>query len=47
VDTTESIASAPLPTARTLRMRRSLPYQLVRLVAINIKMIKIITRGHG
>lgn len=47
MDTTaESIASAPLPTEKTLRMRRNLLYQAVRFVAINLKMIKIIARGH-
>ncbi len=43
---TESIASAPLPTEKTLRRRTNLPYQVLRFLAINIKMIKIIARGH-
>ena len=43
---TESIASAPLPTEKTLKMRRNLPYQAVRFLAINVKMIRIIARGH-
>lgn len=43
---TESIASAPLPTEKTLRMRKNLPYQVLRFLAINVKMIKIIARGH-
>lgn len=42
----ESIASAPLPTEKTLRRRANLPYQVVRFAAINLKMIKIIARGH-
>jgi hypothetical protein len=47
VDTvTESIATAPLPTEKTLRRRTSLPFQAVRFVAINLKMIRIIARGH-
>jgi len=47
VDTaTESIASAPLPTEKTLRRRRNLAYQAVRFLAINVKMIRIIARGH-
>lgn len=43
---TESIASAPLPTEKTLRRRRNLAYQAVRFLAINVKMIRIIARGH-
>jgi hypothetical protein len=47
VDTvTESIASAPLPTEKTLRRRRNLAYQAVRFLAINVKVIRIIARGH-
>lgn len=44
--TTESIAKAPLPTEKTLRRRTNLPYQVYRFVAINVKMIKIIAKGH-
>ena len=43
---TESIASAPLPTEKTLRRRRNLAYQAMRFLAINVKMIRIIARGH-
>lgn len=44
--TTDSIAAAPLPTDRTLRMRRNVPFQLLRFAAINLKMIRVILRGH-
>lgn len=40
------IASAPLPTTRTVRARTSLPVQAWRFVAINLRMIGIIRRGH-
>ncbi len=43
----ERIASAPLPTARTLRRRSSLPVQLVRFASINLRMIRMIRRGHS
>lgn len=43
----EAIASAPLPTERTLRRRRNVLVQVVRFVAINLKMIRVIARGHG
>ncbi len=47
MDTTdESIATAPLPTSKTLRVRKSLIAQLVRFMAINLKMLKIIRKEH-
>ena len=47
MDTTdESIATAPLPTSKTLRVRKSLIAQLVRFMAINLKMLKIIRKDH-
>jgi hypothetical protein len=43
---TESIKHAPLPTAKTLRFRKNLFLQFLRFVAINLKMIKMIRKGH-
>ena len=45
-DTDSDIASAPLPTAKTLRARKSLFIQLGRFLAINTKMLKIIWKEH-
>ena len=45
-DVDRSIADAPLPTARTLRRRKSLPYQITRFVAFNFRMMKMVTRAH-
>lgn len=42
----ESVAAAPLPTEKTLRRRSNLAFQALRFVAINVKMIRIIARGH-
>jgi len=42
----ESIAHAPLPTSKTLRARKNLLIQFWRFVAINLKMIKMIRKGH-
>jgi len=42
----ESIAAAPLPTAKTLRARRSLPKQAIRFVAFNLKMLRMVAKGH-
>ena len=44
--TTDDIASAPLPTAKTLRARTNVIAQLGRFFAINLKMAKIIRKEH-
>jgi len=36
------LSSAPLPTKRTLRHRRSLPAQLVRFVVFNARIVRLI-----
>ncbi len=45
-DTAADIASAPLPTPKTLRARKNLLIQLGRFMAINTKMVKIIRKEH-
>ncbi len=47
VRTAESIADAPLPTRRRLRMRQNLLIQSWRFARINLRMIRIIFSGHG
>ncbi len=42
----ESIARAPLPTEKTLRQRKNLVIQFIRFCVINMKMIKMIRKGH-
>jgi hypothetical protein len=45
-DVDRSIAEAPLPTAGTLRRRKSLLYQAARFAAFNFRMMKMVTRAH-
>ena len=45
-NTDANIASAPLPTANTLRARKNLISQFGRFLAINTKMLKIIRKEH-
>ncbi|MDA8102665.1 MAG: hypothetical protein M0Z34_06855 [Nitrospiraceae bacterium] len=40
------IAEAPLPTAGTLRARKSLPRQVLRFIAFNLRMLKMVRMGH-
>lgn len=42
---TTDIANAPLPTPQTLSWRRNIGYQLWRFVMLNIRFVKMITRG--
>lgn len=42
----DSISHAPLPTNRTLRFRKNLLIQLWRFIAINLKMLRMIRKGH-
>ena len=44
--TAADIASAPLPTAKTLRARSNLIVQIERFLVINLKMAKIIRKEH-
>jgi hypothetical protein len=45
-DPMEDINRAPLPTAKTLRQRKRLGFQFFRFIAINLKMVKMIRKGH-
>jgi len=42
---TQSIAEAPLPTAKTLRQRRSLVFQFWRFVALNARIFFMVLKG--
>ena len=43
---TPDLTTAPLPTNRTLRMRRNLPYQTYRFAAFNLRIIRMVVKGH-
>jgi len=45
-NTNDSISHAPLPTARTLKLRKNILLQLWRFAAINLKMLNMIRKGH-
>jgi hypothetical protein len=42
----ESISHAPLPTAKTVRSRKNLVFQIWRFAAINLRMLAMIRKGH-
>jgi len=40
------VSGAPLPTDRTLRMRRNVPFQLTRFAVFNIRIMRMLFKGH-
>lgn len=40
------VSRAPLPTAATLRRRGSVPFQLTRFVAFNVRILRMAAKGH-
>ncbi|WP_298210958.1 hypothetical protein [Ferrimicrobium sp.] len=42
----QDIADAPLPTRRTLRTRQSMAYQLIRFAIFNLRMLRMVGKGH-
>ncbi len=45
-NTQASIAKAPMPTEKTVRSRTNLAVQTWRFAAVNIRMIRMIMKGH-
>ncbi len=40
------LTAAPLPTAATLKQRRSLGVQLTRFVALSLRIMRMVLKGH-
>lgn len=40
------LSAAPLPTASTLRRRRSLPLQAMRFALFNLRIMRMVLKGH-
>lgn len=45
-DPMEDINRAPLPTEKTLKMRKRILFQFFRFAALNLKMVRMIRKGH-
>ena len=45
-DARAPVAEAPLPSARTVRARTNLAVQAWRFTAINLRMLKMVRKGH-
>lgn len=46
LSTVADLSDAPIPTARTLGMRRNIPYQFGRFVAMNLRILRMAKKGH-
>lgn len=42
----DQFAAVAVPTGRTIGLRTFIPWQLVRFLVINLRMLRIISRGH-
>ncbi|HSO63947.1 MAG TPA: hypothetical protein VLQ78_02505 [Ornithinibacter sp.] len=40
------LSGAPLPTEKTLRMRRNLPFQATRFAVFNLRIMRMVLKGH-
>jgi hypothetical protein len=40
------VSRAPLPTEKTLRMRRNLPYQATRFAVFNLRIMRMVRKAH-
>jgi hypothetical protein len=40
------LSKAPLPTEKTLRLRRSIPAQIARFAVFNARIMKMVAKAH-
>ncbi|HEY3339959.1 MAG TPA: hypothetical protein VGK18_15780 [Propionicimonas sp.] len=40
------LSKAPMPTAKTLKMRQSLPFQFTRFLSFNSRIMRMVIKGH-
>ncbi len=43
----QRIAEAPLPTQATLKRRKNLFWQFLRFIAHNVRIMRMVIKGHG
>ncbi|HQZ00763.1 MAG TPA: hypothetical protein PKV13_06030 [Propionicimonas sp.] len=45
-DPIADLSKAPMPTAKTLKMRRSLLFQFTRFMSFNTRIMRMVIKGH-
>lgn len=41
------LSKAPMPTAKMLRQRKSVPLQLTRFAVFNVRIMRMVLKGHS
>ena len=45
-DPIADLSKSPLPPAKTLKMRQSLPFQFTRFLSFNSRIMRMVIKGH-
>ncbi|MGC3994706.1 MAG: hypothetical protein QM779_11435 [Propionicimonas sp.] len=45
-DPVADLSKAPLPTSKTLRSRQNLPIQLLRFISFDLRILRMVAKGH-
>ena len=45
-DPIADLSKSPLPTAKTLKMRQSVPFQFTRFLSFNSRIMRMVIKGH-
>ena len=45
-DPIADLSKSPLPTAKTLKMGQSLPFQFTRFLSFNSRIMRMVIKGH-
>nr|WP_300148522.1 hypothetical protein [Propionicimonas sp.] len=45
-DPVADLSTSPLPTKKTLAMRRNLPFQVTRFLSFNSRIMRMVIKGH-
>jgi len=40
------LSKSPLPTTKTLKMRRNVPFQFTRFLSFNSRIMRMVIKGH-
>jgi hypothetical protein len=46
-DPIADLSKAPLPTGKTLKMRQSVPFQFIRFLSFNGRIMRMVIKGHN
>ena len=41
------LSGSPLPTEKTLKMRKNLPFQFMKFLAFDLRIMRMVMKGHS